>query len=89
MKVIAQSVADHGSMIRETEQALVVSMMSPNVREAHYSYENQADIYGFKYINSLNININCEEMFVKLLNGQIISTDKHETIAKRCENYKG
>lgn len=89
MKVIAQSVSDHAIMIREPEQALDFSMFFPNVREAHYDYENQADIYGFNYIHSLNIKINCEEMFLKLLNGEIISTDKHETIAKRCENYKG
>lgn len=88
MKVIAKSISDHAIMIREPEQALAISMMLPNVKEAHYKYENEADAYAFNYINNNKIKIDCEKMFLSILNGKVISTDNHESFEKRCENHK-
>ena len=88
MKVIAKSVADHGYMIREPEQALAYAGFFNGVKEAHYEYENQADAYGFAYLSAKGKKIECEKMFFKIAHGAVISNDKHDSVAKRCSNYK-
>lgn len=88
-KVIAQSVVDNAIMIREPEQAVGTSMFLPGVKEAHYDYENQADAYGFAYVTKYGIKIDCTSMFLKIANGEVINNDKHDSVAKRCANYKG
>lgn len=88
MTVIAKSVADHGYMIREPEQALQYGGMFNGVREAHYEYENQADAFGFSYVIANGTKIECEQMFLKIAGGSIISNDKHDSVAARCANYK-
>ena len=88
MTVIAKSVSDHGYMIREPEQALQYGSMFNGVREAHYDYENQADAYGFSYVEEKGFKIECEKMFSKIAGGAVISNDKHDSVSKRCANYK-
>lgn len=88
MKVIAKSVVDNAYMIREPEQALQYGSFFNGVKEAHYDYENQADAYGFAYVMAKGIKIECEKMFLKIADGAVISNDKHDSVAKRCTNYK-
>ena len=87
MTVIAKSVADHGYMIREPEQALQYGSMFNGVKEAHYDYENQADAYGFAYVVEKGLKLECEKMFLKIADGAVISNDKHDSVAKRCTSY--
>ena len=88
MKVIAKSVVDNAYMIREPEQALAYAGFFNGVKEAHYDYENQADAYGFAYVMGNGIKIECEKMFLKIADGAVISNDKHDSVTKRCTNYK-
>lgn len=88
MTVIAKSVVDNAYMIREPEQALAYGFLFNGVKEAHYDYENQADAYGFAYVASKGIKFECEKMFLKISEGEPISNDKHDSVAKRCTNYK-
>lgn len=88
MKVIAKSVVDNAYMIREPEQALAYAGFFNGVKEAHYDYENQADAYGFAYIVEKGVKIECDKMFLKIADGAVISNDQHDSVAKRCENYK-
>lgn len=88
MKVIAKSVVDNAYMIREPEQALAYAGFFKGVKEAHYDYENQADAYGFAYVKEKGVKFECEKMFLKIADGAVISNDKHDSVAKRCENYK-
>ena len=89
MKVIAQSVVDNAYPIREPEQALAYGGMFEGVKNAHYDYEDQADAYGFAYVKSKGIVLDCNKMFAAIAGGEVVSNDKHDTVDKRCANYKG
>lgn len=88
MKVIAKAVVDNAVMLREPEQALGIAMMLPEVKAAHYAYENEADAYSFKYISKKGIQIDCMTMFMRMANGAAINHDKHDAIEKRCASYE-
>ena len=89
MKVIAKSVVDNAYPIREPEQALAYGGMFEGVKNAHYDYEDQADAYGFAYVKSKGIVLDCNKMFAAIAGGEVVSNDKHDTVDKRCANYKG
>lgn len=88
MVVIAKSVVDNSYMVREPEQALAYAGMFKGVKEAHYDYENQADAYGFAYVMQHGLKIECAKMFARIAGGAVVSNDKHDSVEKRCTQYK-
>lgn len=87
VKILAKAVADKALPLREPEQALVIAILIPEVQNAHYSYEDEADLYGINYIKRKNIKINCLQMFNNIVENNIISDEKHHPVEKRCTRF--
>lgn len=84
-QAMAESIVENGFMVAEMEKMVAASFMIPGMRDFHHEVEAQADMFAVKYIKKKKIKIDCEKMFEKMINGGVVSTEKHAGTAQRCK----